>query len=64
MDLGFLEFLFAGVPADIACILINTGRLLGTRVDVESLAGELGSPSDHSVKRRAKWFLLKTAGQL
>ena len=64
MNLGFLEFLFAGVPADMACILISTGRLLGTKVGIGSLSGELGPSSDHNVKRRAKWFLSKIAGQL
>lgn len=64
MNLGFLQFLFAGVPADMACILISTGRLLGTKVGIGSLAGELGPSSDQDVKRSAKWFLLKIAGQL
>ena len=64
MNLGFLKFLFAGVPADVACILLNTGRLLSTKVGIESLSSHFGPPSDHNVKQRAKWFLLKTAGQL
>lgn len=64
MNLGFLKFLFAGVPADIACILLNTGLLLGVKVGIESLSSQLGPPSDHNVKQRAKRFLLKTVEQL
>ena len=64
MNLGFLKFLFAGVPADVACILLNTGRLLSTKIGIESLSSQLGPPSDHSVKQKTKWFLLRTIGQL
>ena len=59
-----MNALFAGGPADAAYRFLNAGRIVGTNMLVERLAGRFGINFDSEHRLGIKWFLLNNLGGL
>ena len=64
MHNGFLRILFAGSPAEMAYMLLNIGRFLGTTALIERPSTWRSPPSDSKSARRWRRFILKNMGRL